>query len=124
MLASRYERLICFSIPAPQHRGKKFHRKPETRCLPPPLAAPETGSAISFSNTSVDDFTTDAENPMATLNASSDILPSSNKHLPRPFVQVESLARQEWERHKRDYGVENGALDELMQLAGLENVKE
>lgn len=42
----------------------------------------------------------------------------------RPFEQKRSLAEEEWQRRKTEDGAENDAIDELMKLIGLEEVKE
>jgi len=42
----------------------------------------------------------------------------------RPLEQKESAAKQEWERRKDEHFDSNAPVDELMELVGLEEIKE
>lgn len=52
--------------------------------------------------------------------------PQPTPHVPRsrPFQHPRCLAAEEWERQKRDEDADNELIDELMELVGLEKVKE
>lgn len=52
--------------------------------------------------------------------------PQPTPHVPRsrPFQHPRCLAAEEWERQKRDEDADNEFIDELMELVGLEKVKE
>ena len=82
-----------------------------------PIDQPSTTDTADESDDTVKD---DEEPPIPPTPK----IPASTCYPTNPFPSTPSEAAAEWERQKREENAENEAIDELMQLVGLEDVKQ
>ncbi|KAI9729943.1 MAG: hypothetical protein M1834_006140 [Cirrosporium novae-zelandiae] len=80
-------------------------------------------SSMFSPKSSTPSTTQESPHMMGSQGGSTSTIPSSTLHQPQLHVQSKSAAKDEWDDQKKFEGVANDALDSLMEMIGLEDVK-